>query len=93
MKMKRIACVCVVVFTIFVSPSSNAKQQERPKLVLEIVVDQLRGWDRALLDELDLQEGESITARGTGYGIIRLGRRAQVFRRRKRVAARDIIMW
>jgi predicted AlkP superfamily pyrophosphatase or phosphodiesterase len=43
MKMKRIACVCVVIFTILAFTSANAKQQDRPKLVLEIIVDQLRG--------------------------------------------------
>ncbi len=41
--MKRITCVGVVLFSILVLTSANAEQPDRPRLVLEIVVDQLRG--------------------------------------------------
>jgi len=41
--MKRIACACVVLLLILGATSCNAKQSDKPKLVLEIVVDQLRG--------------------------------------------------
>jgi predicted AlkP superfamily pyrophosphatase or phosphodiesterase len=41
--MKRIVCICVVLFTVLLLTSAYAKQQDSPKLVLEIVVDQLRG--------------------------------------------------
>ncbi|MBW2485599.1 MAG: alkaline phosphatase family protein [Deltaproteobacteria bacterium] len=52
--MKRIACVFFVLFASLVLTSANAKQQARPKLVLQIVVDQLRGDMPAMvLDRLE----------------------------------------
>ena len=43
MKMKQIAYVWFIFFAIFISAPVHAEQLDRPKLVLEIVVDQLRG--------------------------------------------------
>ncbi len=41
--MKRLLCIFVASFASLVFASANADQQARPKLVLQIVVDQLRG--------------------------------------------------
>jgi len=43
MKINRIRCVWVILFTILFLAPANATPQNKPKLVLEIVVDQLRG--------------------------------------------------
>jgi hypothetical protein len=41
--MKRIASIFFILFASLLLTSAKAKQQARPKLVLQIVVDQLRG--------------------------------------------------
>ena len=52
--MIRIACMSVVLFASLVLTSANAEEQARPKLVLQIVVDQLRGDMPAMvLDRLE----------------------------------------
>lgn len=68
MKMKRIACVCVVLLTVLALTPANAKQQERPKLVLEIVVDQLRGDMPAMvLDRCGSGGFRYLTEKGVWY--------------------------
>ena len=66
--MKRIVCVPVVLVSILGSISAFAEQQDRPKLVLEIVVDQLRGdMPDMVLDRLDSGGFRYLTEKGVWY--------------------------
>lgn len=66
--MKRIACAFFVLFASLGLTSANAKQQARPKLVLQVVVDQLRGDMPALvLDRCEPGGFRYLTEKGVWY--------------------------